>query len=134
MKNLVIKNPPNYFQHKGKFGSRNKNHSWQDATWDWVLRQKFHREGDQDTGGISLRPIHVYVWDQHDKPHNPDLKQEFTPDKDGTRAAHAYARYVVEEHGALLAEVDTRANLPGQYDAPVEMTSYELGDLSATQP
>lgn len=127
MKNLVVKNPPNYFQSKGKFGVNDKNHSWQDATWEWVLKQKYRREGDQDVGGISLRPVKVYVWDQHDKPHNPALMQEFTPDKDGTKAAHKYARYVVEEHGALLAEVDTRVNFPYKYDAPVEMVSYELG-------
>lgn len=134
MKNLVVKNQPNYFQSKGKFGVNNKNHSWQNATWDWVLKQGFHREEDRNVGGISLRPVKVYVWTQLDTINHPALTQEFTPDEEGTKAAHQYARYVVEEHAALLAEVDTRVNLPGKYDAPVEMVSYELGDPSATQP
>lgn len=123
---FVAKNKPNYFLSKGAFGVRNKNQSWQDATWDWVLKQKFAREGDPHAGAISLRPIKVVVWDEHDKPHNPALMQEFTPDKAGTKAAHQYARFVVEKHGALLAEVDTRVNTPLKFDQAVEMTSYEL--------
>jgi hypothetical protein len=126
MSNIVLKGQPNYFLHKGQLGIGNKNQSWQDVTWDWVLKRKFLSVDDPRAGAISLQPIKVYVWDEHGKGSNPAFTQEFTADKNGTKAAHKYARYVVEEHGALLSSVETRINLPDKYDAPVEFTSYEL--------
>ena len=121
--NVVLKGEPSYFLHKGQLGVRNKNQSWQDVTWDWVLKQKFSTNWSDP---VSLQPIKVYVWDKHGEGQNPALMQEFTPDKEGTKAAHKYARYVVEEHGALLSSVETRINLPGDYDKAVEFTNYEL--------
>lgn len=130
MANLVIKNTPSLFLHKAQFGVTNKNQSWQDVTWDWVLKQKFRHRDDPRATGISLQPLYVHVWDEHGKGPNRALTQEFTPDKEGTKAAHKYARWVVEEHGALLSSVETRINLPGKYDAAVEFTNYELSERS----
>ena len=126
MSNVVLKGEPTYFLHKGHLGVRNKNQSWQNVTWDWILKQKLFPRDDPRAGAISLQPITVYVWDEHGKGQNPALMQEFTPDKEGTKAAHKYARFVVEEHGALLSSIETRINLPGDYDKAVEFTNYEL--------
>jgi hypothetical protein len=127
MDNLVLKGEPSYFLRKSDFGVKGDAHSWEHATWDWVLKRKYPWMGQESrSAAITLRPIKVLVWDLSDKGCNSGLTQEFTPDKEGTKGAHQYARFVVEKHGALLSSVETRINLPQKYDKAVEFTNYEL--------
>jgi hypothetical protein len=126
--NLVLKGEPHYFLRKGDFTGKSDARSSDYATWDWVLKRKYPQVGSEEGrfAPISLQPIRVIVWDQPDKGPNRGLVQEFTPDKEGTKRAHQYARIVVEKHGVLLSSVETRANLPMKYDKAVEFTNYEL--------
>lgn len=127
MGNLIMKGEPHYFLRKSDFGVKGDAHSSDYATWDWVLKRKYPWMGQESRSmAITLPPIKVFVWDLPDKGCNRGLIQEFTPDREGTRAAHKYARLVIEEYGALLSSVETRINLPMKYGQALEFTSYDL--------
>jgi hypothetical protein len=114
----------NYFLSRSDFGVRSSR-DYEDATWKWVLGKKYPWRDVNPDAPITLSPVQVIVWDEHGKGANPALTQEFTPDTEGTRAAHQYAKQVISEFGALLSEVQTRVNFPFKYDKAVEFTLYE---------
>lgn len=123
MSHIVLKKEPTYFLWKSNF-SKTSSHG--KATWDWVLKRKYPPYKEGLPAGITLAPIEVYVWDEPEKPANRSLTQEFTPDREGTKSAHKYAKRMVEEQGAILTSVKMRVNFPFEYGKTVESTNYEL--------
>jgi hypothetical protein len=94
---------------KADLGYRNKAHDFEHPTWEWVLKRKLPREYSEDSyrSSVVLHDIIVRSWDALDKPPNTGLTQEFSPDKEGEKAARSY-------DGQLL---------------PVQQQTYERADL-----
>ena len=116
---------PNYFMTKAKFGYKNRAHDYEDATFEWLLKRGLvSRENNPSAHRETvLDNISVHVWDEHDKPTNPQLELEFPPTKEGMKEARSYARQILEA-GALLASIDVRVSMPWKAGQLVESTSF----------
>jgi hypothetical protein len=125
MSSNIVVDKPNYFMRKDQFGYKNRAHDYEDATFEWLLKRGLvsgeknpnaHRE-------TVLDDISVHVWDEHDKPTNPQLTLEFPPTKEGMKEARSYARQILEA-GALLASIDVRVSMPWKAGQLVESTTF----------
>ena len=116
---------PSYFMTKSKFGYKNQTHDFEDATFEWLLKRGLvARENNPNAHRDTvLDNISVHVWDEHEKPANPQLELEFPPTKAGMKEAVSYARQILEA-GALLATVDVRVSMPWKAGQMVQSTSY----------
>jgi hypothetical protein len=56
--------------------------------------------------------IAVRVWPENDKPQNPRLEKEYTPDD--WKGAQSYAKKMIEESGAVLVSIRGLAYTPKQ--------------------
>jgi hypothetical protein len=116
---------PNYFMRKSQFGYKNRAHDFEDATFAWLLKRGLvSRENNPSAHRETvLDNISVHVWDEHDKPTNPQLELEFPPTREGMTVARSYARQILEA-GALLASVDVRVTMPWKAGQLVESTTF----------
>jgi hypothetical protein len=127
-------NPIEYFSglRKSMFDYKNKAHDFESPTWDWLLKRKIPGEHSPDSykSSVVLCDIRVVAWDKMDQPRNDGMTQFFSPDKQGEKGAHMYARTLVEDGYALMSEVIWSIRFVHSGDAKhVQSQTYESSDL-----
>lgn len=106
-------------------GYKNKAHDWEHPTWEWLLKRK-----STAPNYVILSDIKVIAWDQESQPVNQGLTQFFSPDKEGEKGAHLYAKSLIEDGYAILSEVvwSVRFSYSGD-EKLVQYQTYQRADL-----